>query len=1000
MANEFRIKNGIVIGSGDNDTSDSVAINYITSAFGGGHPENTIVTETGVDSFVSAEIDNLNIDDKADKVSSATEDDIATLDIDGNLKDGGTKLSDLATKSELNAGLDTKEDDLGVPAENGFVLTGGTDGSRIWSHLSHNALSDRGMPDQHNISSVTNLQSELDGKKDDFTEHTGFNKDYGTSSGTVAVGNHLHTGTYEPANSNIQTHISDTTNNPHSVTKTMVGLGSVDNTSDADKPVSTATQTALNLKQDKFSPEFGNAGQVLTTNASIDGYEWTDKAASGGGDMLKSEYATNGATGIVDESVKVNNHTVDIDVPSDAVFTDTTYIVGDGGLTEKNFTTGDKTKLDSLSPQTFLHADLTDTNTDGHPIDAITDLQDELDAKEDILSKPIEDGAILSSMIDGTRSWKSIVGGTNVTVDNTDTANITISSTGGTTAGIITRGYYTGDTTDLNGTTYYQLKTDKGTVDDVVEQISISGGTDAPQTDFNRKILGVAHTEDYVIDIGNYTGNLTVSTNTNNGDLRFQVHVYKANGTDGTYDPIADLIAVADTGIIDIARNKETPLPYTAHVDTAVTITSSDIVIYVVSGGATAGNHTLKWYLGKLRDNYIDVPKKVDTDTVINKSNVVGATASDAFNKLASDMPNIPDNFYIVNNSTELLDALSSNTQGFKYIVVASEITIPDALPLKGKCYVYGHKIIYTGGTISGDASKNLYAFNTWYIDGTISIANTDLYFTELDGSPSFSGSSYNVFYEYCPISCSGSVQQYWNNTNKSTGGSGGGQVEEVVAGTNISVDSSDPTKPEVSVTGMDTAQWNASKLQGSDLDPTTIGSPSDDQVIMYTGGKWQAGFVPIDLSTHSIDGLNDVDTTTKTPELGQTLAWDGTNWVPFILPQSSAITIQDPIGGGASGGGDNIPIGVMDLPVTFTKIIAHSVGCDVEFSINNLFNAPVEIAADDQKVWTDDSADPDFKIDNPEVSAGTLIKFLVETATLAPSVTNYLNITLVYKIG
>jgi hypothetical protein len=42
-------------------------------------------------------------------------------------------------------------------------------------------------------------------------------------------------------------HISST-DNPHSVTKTQVGLGNVDNTSDADKPISSATQTALNGK--------------------------------------------------------------------------------------------------------------------------------------------------------------------------------------------------------------------------------------------------------------------------------------------------------------------------------------------------------------------------------------------------------------------------------------------------------------------------------------------------------------------------------------------------------------------------------------------------------------------------------------------------------------------------------------------------------------------------------------------------------------------------------
>ena len=38
------------------------------------------------------------------------------------------------------------------------------------------------------------------------------------------------------------------TSNPHGVTKAQVGLGNVDNTSDVNKPVSTATQTALNAK--------------------------------------------------------------------------------------------------------------------------------------------------------------------------------------------------------------------------------------------------------------------------------------------------------------------------------------------------------------------------------------------------------------------------------------------------------------------------------------------------------------------------------------------------------------------------------------------------------------------------------------------------------------------------------------------------------------------------------------------------------------------------------
>ena len=43
---------------------------------------------------------------------------------------------------------------------------------------------------------------------------------------------------------------TDSTSNPHSVTAAQVGLGNVDNTSDASKPVSTAQQTALDLKSD------------------------------------------------------------------------------------------------------------------------------------------------------------------------------------------------------------------------------------------------------------------------------------------------------------------------------------------------------------------------------------------------------------------------------------------------------------------------------------------------------------------------------------------------------------------------------------------------------------------------------------------------------------------------------------------------------------------------------------------------------------------------------
>ena len=63
-------------------------------------------------------------------------------------------------------------------------------------------------------------------------------------------------------------HLADT-GNPHSVTAAQVGLGNVDNTADIDKPISTATQAALDDKVDKVYTAtenhiavFDNAGNI------------------------------------------------------------------------------------------------------------------------------------------------------------------------------------------------------------------------------------------------------------------------------------------------------------------------------------------------------------------------------------------------------------------------------------------------------------------------------------------------------------------------------------------------------------------------------------------------------------------------------------------------------------------------------------------------------------------------------------------------------------------
>lgn len=65
----------------------------------------------------------------------------------------------------------------------------------------------------------------------------------------------------------ISTHVNSTSN-PHNVTKSQIGLGDVDNTSDLYKPISIAVQEALNLKADKseISRIYRPCGSVATIN--------------------------------------------------------------------------------------------------------------------------------------------------------------------------------------------------------------------------------------------------------------------------------------------------------------------------------------------------------------------------------------------------------------------------------------------------------------------------------------------------------------------------------------------------------------------------------------------------------------------------------------------------------------------------------------------------------------------------------------------------------------
>ena len=117
-------------------------------------------------------------------------------------------------------------------------------------YVTHKTSTNEDSQDSHTISAATTTQAGVMTAADK-TKLNGLKDQAGITADIDAV------------QTNLETHINNKTN-PHEVTKAQVGLGNVDNTADTDKPISTATQTALDAK---FSLTEGNS--LKTTADSL-----------------------------------------------------------------------------------------------------------------------------------------------------------------------------------------------------------------------------------------------------------------------------------------------------------------------------------------------------------------------------------------------------------------------------------------------------------------------------------------------------------------------------------------------------------------------------------------------------------------------------------------------------------------------------------------------------------------------------------------------------------
>ena len=162
--------------------------------------------------------------------------------------------------------------------------------------------------------------------------------------------------------------VSPDANGEVTLVKADLGLGNVDNTSDADKPISTATQAALDLKVDKvsgkglsendFTDALKNKLDDIETGAEVNVQADWNETNSSADDYIKNKPAVDTAvwgkiSGTLADQTDLKNA---LDAKQDAE--------AGKGLSTEDFTTADKTKLAGIADNAEVNVQANWTEAD------------------------------------------------------------------------------------------------------------------------------------------------------------------------------------------------------------------------------------------------------------------------------------------------------------------------------------------------------------------------------------------------------------------------------------------------------------------------------------------------------------------------------------------------------------------------------------------------------------------------------------------------------------
>lgn len=258
-----------------------------------------------------------------------------------------------------------------------------------------------------------------------------------------------------------------------------------------------------------------------------------------------------------------------------------------------------------------------------------------LSGNENIVTE--ENGTNFKVLLSTVRDWivnnltfvDSVNAGSNVEVNNSDPKNPIVSAFPTTTAGILSRTYFTGDTETLAAGTFYKSnRNGKGTISTATQNVTVN---DNQKAYFSQDSISEPYPIDTTIYGGAYSGILNGFVSSNGGEQRFTIEIYKTD-LDGnpipsgiTGAPIGDLgetvIAIAQSGLIDLQSGNESQFAVTAQLDSDLTLLTTNRIRYHVSAekvGTTGGSIDISTSYGNTHVAHLDIPIQSLTSTTIN----------------------------------------------------------------------------------------------------------------------------------------------------------------------------------------------------------------------------------------------------------------------------------------------------------------------------------------------------------------------------------------------